>query len=70
MITEQKWVLRNLFDKLLIFWRDISHSREDQCNQLQTKRNEEKAKARDICDLFLMIKDESVKILKVREVQQ
>ncbi len=55
------WVLRYLFYKLLGFRRDISHSRENKCNQFQPKRNVEKAKTRDITDLSLMVKDECKK---------
>jgi len=36
-------------------WRDISHSREDKSNHLQTKGNVEKAETRDITDFSLSV---------------
>lgn len=49
-------MLRYLLYKLFVFWRDISHSRENKCNQLQPKGNVEKAETRDITDLSLVFK--------------
>lgn len=50
---------RYIFYLLLCFGWDISHSRQNKCNQFQPKGNVEKAKTRDIIDLSLMVKDES-----------
>lgn len=44
------------FDFLLCIWWDISHGRENKCNQFKPKGDVEKAKTRDITDITLLVK--------------
>lgn len=47
-----------LFYMLLSFWRNISHSGENKCNQFQAKGNVEKAETREVTDFFLLVEND------------